>query len=116
MSKFISVLAARLADIVNSPFYDDFSQLEYEVLAESAHTTFTRVFEIMGFQLAVEEHKCKPFSSVFDPLGVRLDLSEAPQGRIKLSAKPGRLEEVSSLCRGYLGADSMERKGASCGS
>ena len=108
VSKLLFVVASRLADLVISLFYDDFSQLEYGRLADSARETVTSIFELTRFELAKEPHKAKPFARVFDPLGVRLDFTRTGEKVFEIQPKPSRLEEVAGLCRQHLKEDRLD--------
>ena len=77
-----------------SNYFDDYAQLEAGELATSAETCMKDLFKLLGFRLAETESKDKPFSEVFDPLGVRVDLSESQRGVVKVAPKPSRVESV----------------------
>ena len=52
--------------------------------------------------MATTEAKYQFFGPSFDPLGVRLDLSGAIEGVIRMEPKPARVVEVVADVSGYL--------------
>ena len=78
MAKFIAAVLIKGAGLIVSPYYDEFSQIEAEALAQSAEVTIKSVFRILGLRLSEAPAKDKPFAEISTPLGVVLDMSEAP--------------------------------------
>ena len=107
VSRFLSVLAAVKCDLINSPYYDDFTQIEFKRLAFSARQCFHDLFEILGFDLALEPKKNKDFAPMFDPLGVRINLSDSRAGIVCIEAKPSRVEEITHICEDRVKKDEM---------
>ena len=109
----IAKVLVRGAGLIVSPYYDDFPQLEAEALAPSAEGTIKSIFRVLGFRLSEAPAKDKPFAEVFTPLGVVLDMSEAPKGRIKLYGKPSRVQAVVSTVEETLTKEAMSGHEAS---
>ena len=82
VSKFLVSVCSRCADLVVSGHYDDFSQIEVEELASSAREALTTIFNLLGFQLAVDAINDLPFAKKFAPLGVDVDINESKNGII----------------------------------
>ena len=90
-----------------SGYYDDFTQIETARLAESAEPSLKRMFEILGFDLAMDARKDKRFSSKFSPLGIEVDFEESQHCIVKLAPKPSRVSKVVELCAEALASDSL---------
>jgi len=106
-SRALAALASKLLNLVLVEFFDDFTQIESPLLAQSAQASFEAIIELLGWELA-EGEKRLPFNSKFIALGVAVDLSDSCSGTVKLSNKPGRVESISiqveeALRCGYFG-------------
>ena len=66
------------------------------------------LFRLLGFKLAETEAKYTPFARAFDPLGVRVDLSQSAAGVVKIEPKPSRVENVLAEAAGILGNGKMK--------
>lgn len=55
--------------------------------------------DLVGWKFAIEEKKRKPFNQVAEVLGAMVDLSESCKGRIVLSNKPARIDEIEETVR-----------------
>ena len=93
-SRAIASVASKLFSLVVVEFFDDFTQLETEELAESAQETLEALIKLIGWELATSESKRKPFDRVFTALGVVVDLSGIRSGEVLLRNKPGRIEGI----------------------
>lgn len=98
VSRFLNMVACRGLHLVVSGYYDDFSQVEAQVLAPSAEAAFKRMFDVLGFDLSTEAHKDLRFSRVFEPLGVQIDLGRSHEGVVRLLPKPSRVQRVVEVC------------------
>jgi hypothetical protein len=77
-------------------FYDDFPQVEPSQTSAEARKCATEFLDILGVAWSGGD-KDKPFDSVFEPLGVRIDLSHMhDNATIEISNKPSR---VSAICK-----------------
>ena len=68
----------------------------------------------LGFILADDPKKDKPFEVTFNVLGVRLDLGAAESGLIGVSHTDGRVEQVLEIVEGAITSDSLSRAEAAC--
>ena len=84
-------MAARLLHLILVEFFDDFTQLETEELAESAYESLEELIDLIGWEISTTQGKRLPFAEKFVALGVAVDLSDAEAGTVKLSNKPGRI-------------------------
>lgn len=76
-------------------FYDDYPHLEPAQTGNSARQSALEFLEILGVQVALGD-KDQPFASVFQPLGVVIDLTNmATKAEVLISNKPSR---VASIC------------------
>ena len=87
------ILAVKLR-LLRTVYYDDFPSIEFEETSESATACTAELLDLLGWKFAREGKKAKPFASVFDVLGIQVDLSRLGDGQLVLQNKPTR---VSSL-------------------
>lgn len=101
-SRAIAFLGTRLLQLSIVEFFDDFSQVESEQLADSAQSSLESLLGLLGWAIADSEAKRKPFAPSFVSLGVEVDLSGSVAKVIRLKNKPGRVEAIvetaSALC------------------
>ena len=65
-----------------------------DVNSSHVGTVVLDLFQKLGWHVAPEEKKNKPFSEVFDVLGVRIDISCQYQGVVQVRNTPQRIEEL----------------------
>ena len=81
-------------DLVLTQFYDDFPHLEPEATAVHARMIATEFLDLLGISWSGGP-KDKEFALVFEPLGVRVDLSDfADKAAFSISNKPSRIESI----------------------
>ena len=88
-----------------SGYYDDFSQIEAARLAASAEACFKRLFELLGLDLALDDHKGKRFARVFSPLVLTLISLRVVEGMVKVQPKQSRVSKVIEVGCAALGCD-----------
>ena len=93
-SRAIAAIATVLFQLVVIEFFDDFTQLEPSVTAQSAMDTMEAIIELLGWQLSKTEEKRKPFEAKFTSLGVSVELEEMLRGWITLANKEGRAASI----------------------
>ena len=74
--------------VVASCYYDDFPILEAECLGSSNAECVEQVLQLLGWRVAKAPHKLKPFSDVFQALGVELCLAQSEMGVVEVRNKP----------------------------
>ena len=95
VSALLHAIGCELA-LLWTNYFDDFPLLASHSLVSTSSLAAAKAFlTLVGFQWA--DDKLLPFSSACDVLGVRLDLSEAEHGLIRVSNKCSRVEEVMDL-------------------
>ena len=98
MARALRVIMAKLFYIVNTNFiFDDFCQLETELLCDSAWQTAEFVMKLLGWRISLSEEKRLPFSAQFSMLGAIVDLTLVAQGIITVMNKPSGIEEMQNL-------------------
>ena len=110
MARALRIIAARLFRLVVTNFFDDFTQIEVEPPCKSAQKTLEDLMSLLGWGVAQEEKKRKPFQEKFEPLGVVRDLAETTLNSVQVSNKPNRLEEVAATLREHLEEGTMTRR------
>ena len=75
-------------------FFDDYTQVAHQQVAEESQAALEWWIEVLGWQLAKEDKKRKPVSKHCVSLGVELQLDQSTSGIVKFSNKPGRIEEI----------------------
>ena len=75
-ARAISVLIVRILWICVSNYFDDFVNLEADVLFASADAAIARLMKIIGWEVKGGDKEF-PFSMTFDALGVRFDLTRS---------------------------------------
>ena len=99
-ARALRIILSRLFFLVNTSFFDDYCQLELEGLTESADETALGVLGLLGWEVS-DGDKLKPFAPQFSMLGAVVSFEDAAKGLIRVRNKPGRLEEISSLCQRF---------------
>ena len=98
-SRAILFLGTKLLNLSIVEFFDDFSQVESDRLAESAQCTFESLLGLLGWMIADSDAKRKPFAPSFVSLGVEVDLGGSVTKVIRLKNKPGRVEAIVKTAR-----------------
>ena len=92
-------IARRKLFLAMTSFFDDFTVLTSTHNSSHVGTVVSYLFQKLGWHVAPEEKKNKPFSEVFDVLGVRIDLSCQHQGVVQVRNTPQRIEELKQTIR-----------------
>ena len=87
-------VAQRLLRLAVTNYFDDFPQVEPAALWPSAQESLLRLFELLGWRVAVEEKKNRPFASSFHVLGVAVDFSGSHGGAVLIRNKEDRVTEL----------------------
>eukprot|EP00438_Fugacium_kawagutii_P001998 Skav208915 [mRNA] locus=scaffold787:29327:30871:- [translate_table: standard] len=87
------ILAHKLK-LLHTVYYDDFPSVEFEATAESATQYTAELLDLLGWKFAREGKKAQPFSTVFEVLGIQVDLTQLVDGCLVLQNKPTRLKSL----------------------
>ena len=102
-SRAISALALSLLCLTDVEFFDDFTQVEADALCQSAQNSMEGLLNLLGWDVAMEEKKRKPFQKSFVALGVQIDFGKSGTSRIiELGNKEGRVADIKSMVEGFL--------------
>lgn len=105
-------LGAKYLQLIWFSFYDDYPMLDNKATARIAHLAAQKLFAILGFEVAMEERKNKPFEFEFATLGAQFDLRKMSQGQAILKNTEKRINDNVAIIGGILKAGSFSR--ASC--
>ena len=96
-ARAISALIVRIVWICIPNYFDDFVNLEADVLSANADAAIARLMKIIGWEVKGGGDKEFPFSMTFDALGVRFGLRNAlPAGLLLIGNKAGKCEDLIS--------------------
>ena len=93
-SEALKAIARKKFFIAMTSFFDDFTVLTSAANAAHVEVVVSSMFKKLGWRVATEEKKNRPFSEVFDVLGVRVDLSQQSVGVVQVSNTPQRVAEL----------------------
>ena len=96
-SRALSTIAAKVLKLTTVEFFDDFTQLEPKATSNSAHESFEGLLRLLGWEVAMEDRKRKPFADRFVSLGALVDLSMISKGRVIIENKLGRVDDIVAL-------------------
>eukprot|EP00435_Cladocopium_sp_Y103_P048940 s2442_g14.t1 len=97
MARALRIIMSKLFLLVNTNFFDDFCQLEIPNLCKSSWDTAELVMRLLGWRISTSEDKRLPFSTKFQMLGALVDLSLMCEGKVIVTNKPSRLDDIASL-------------------
>ena len=90
-----------------SNYFDDYPQVTLESDAGSAQYIAESFVALLGWTVALEDKKRKPFSKVFDTLGVQIDFNDAVELYFKVRNKPSRSAEFDTTFRDILAKNKL---------
>ena len=93
-SRALWFLATNALHLIITCFYDDFPCTEPSTSARAARSALEAFMKVLGWEYAEAEHKSLPFSNVYNPLGVTVDLSNMERGIISISNKSERIIDL----------------------
>ena len=108
----IKCAGARCIFLSWTSFFDDFICVCPEDCAEETDKATRVFFELLGWQLALEPKKNKPFASKFQALGVEFDLTNAADGVLRISNTESRKEELGRAIDDVLSSGRLSFKTA----
>ena len=97
-----------LLKLVWSSFFDDFSNITRSILASNTRWAIEALFDLLGIDFDRDGKKAPPYSSVFQMLGLQVDLSTSANRRIMIGHTVSRREELTSFLQGILDVGKIE--------
>ena len=94
LSEALRAIMVRLFHNPLTSFFDDFSVVSPNELAESTNFIFLGVVKLLGWIVRTHPAKTRPFSDEFQMLGAAVDLGQLPVGDILVKNKPSCLHEI----------------------
>ena len=79
-----------------SSVYDDYIVFSQPSLAKSSELTAGSLFKLLGWILAQEGRKCRPFNAQCEALGVLFELKDSCAGICYLTNAAARVDEISA--------------------
>ena len=112
VSLSIWLIGTKLFSFFWTSYFDDFGITCRDELVANTDFCVRALFELLGIEYAREGKKAPPFSRDFKLLGVRVDLSGAPLGVVKIGNTPERREELTTFIESNLEANCLDLKTA----
>ena len=112
VSRALSALGARLFSLLLVEFFDDFTQVESSETGESAKNTLEGMLNLLGWEVATTEAKCKPAEVKFNSLGVEIDYAESVDRKVTIRPKEGRIKKILEEVMEILSEGQMDFKQA----
>ena len=109
----LKAVGAKLLNFAWTSFFDDFILVTPADMASETDKAVKLFFKLLGWTLASDDEKCKPFSTTFTALGVVFDLTEAPAGILRISNTASRKLELSGVIDDVLESKRLSAKAAS---
>ena len=95
--------------LLTNTFFDDYCQLEFGPLCESAWKTAETVLSLLGWKIAMSEEKRVPFAKTFNMLGAVVDLTRSSERIVQISNKSSRVAELLQFVESLsIGSDFTE--------
>ena len=103
VARGLQFILNRLFAVFCCHFFDDFPVVELKSTAVNAQFIVDQVFLLLGWDTKEQV----PFATKFEPLGVVVDLSGSSDGRVVVTNKEARLEELREFVNRVTGTGSM---------
>ena len=96
-----------LGGVWTTQYYDDFPNIELRSLADNSRAFMEFILDALCWRFASEGKKAEPPLPCFRVLGVLMDMSHSSTGKLVVSNKPERVEDLvrtmgNMLDKGYL--------------
>lgn len=95
LSRALLAILCAWAGLVATVYYDEFPLVEPLEIAEDAQAMLEAVLAKVGWTVAKEEKKNRPFATWFQVLGVVVDLKDFSVGRVAVRSVPDRMQSVT---------------------
>ena len=93
VARGFQVILSRLFAVFCSHFFDDYPVVEHALVAKNTRFILDSFFDLLGWDTKGESR----FESVFEPLGVVVDLSKAAEDKVTVTNKPRRVAELKDF-------------------
>ena len=97
-----------LLKLVWSSFFDDFTNVTRDVLANNTRWAIETLFDLLGINFDRDGKKAPPYAAVFNMLGLQVDLTESCERRISVGHTDSRRSELLEFLQGILDQGSLE--------
>ena len=97
VARALRMILSRVFKLVVTNFFDDFCQIETELLATSSQQTAELVLDLLGWEISRGEDKRKPFASSFEILGAVISFEFEKVAFVRVSNKPSRVEQLVAV-------------------
>ena len=108
LSQAIKAIGIAGGGLVWSSFYDDYVCICREGTEVQTDRMVRLIFKSLGWQLSTDEEKDRPFSNVFQALGVEFDLRGVPHGKLLVGNTSSKKEELNDRIGAVLEDDSLD--------
>ena len=105
-------IASELLYIPLTSYFDDFVVISKKEIAASTGDCFSMMMKILGFALSASDKKNKPFSQVFDALGVSFILTKSVEGIIEVANTEERKSDLIDRLQSILEKGKISGKDA----
>ena len=107
VAKSLWHIMVSLGGVWATQYYDDYPSVELRSLADNSRAFMEFILDALGWRFASEGKKAEPPLPSFKVLGVVMDMSQSSVGKLVVSNKPERVDDlVQSMCeildKGYL--------------
>ena len=107
VAKSLWHIMVSLGGVWATQYYDDYPSVELRNLADNSRAFMEFILDALGWRFASEGKKAEPPLPSFKVLGVVMDMSQSSVGKLVVSNKPERVDDlVQSMCeildKGYL--------------
>ena len=94
-ARALRCILSKLFRLVVTNFFDDFCQLELDLITGSAWKTAEMVMNLLGWTISTGDDKRKPFEKKFEILGAVIALPPPDGGPVTVENKKSRLDQIS---------------------
>ena len=98
-ARAIRDILIKLFFLPSTSFFDDYGMLELRHLGSNNQFLAESVLKLLGWEIAMDDHKRMPFQEEFPILGAMVSLKNAPQGEVCVFNKPERVPDIVALFR-----------------
>ena len=93
VARALRMILSKGFKLVVTNFFDDFCQIETDLLATSSQKTAELVLDLLGWEISRGEDKRKPFASSFEILGAVISFEFEKVAFVRVSNKQSRVPE-----------------------
>ena len=97
VAKSLWFLMVRLGAVWTTQYFDDFPNIEMEVLASSSRGFMEFLLNAVGWRFAGTGKKAPPYAPIFKVLGVEVNLTEVDIGKLVIQNKPDRVGQIKQF-------------------